>query len=97
MTRSGAAASSLPKCRYFEQMTFLYGSGGNRPTESNLSSLLSPPTPVSTIDYCSDVLVDDAPSTSRTTIPEVEREKHAQGTKRPLSTELFSSNQVATG
>ena len=90
MTRSGAAASSLPKCRYLEQMVFLYGSVGNRPTESNL---LSPPTSVSTIDHCSDVLVDDAPSTSRTTIPEVEREKHAQGTKRPLSAELFSSNR----
>ena len=61
MTRSGAAASSLPKCRYFEQMAFLYGSVDNRPTESNLSSLLSPPTPVSTIDYCSDVLVDEHP------------------------------------
>ena len=93
MTRSGAAASSLQKCRYFEQMAFLYGSVGNRPTESNLSSLLSPPTPVSTIDYCSDVQVDDAPSTSRITVPEVEREKHAQGTKRPLSAQLFSSNR----
>ena len=80
MTRSGAAASSLPKCRYFEQMAFLYGSVGNRPTESNLSSLLSP-TPVSTIDYCSDVQVDDAPSTSRITVPEVEREKHAHHQK----------------
>ena len=92
MTRSGAAASSLPKCRYFEQMAFLYGSVGISPTGSNLSSLLSSPVPVSTIDHCSDVLVDDAPSTSRTTILEVEREKHAQGTKRPLSAELFSSN-----
>ena len=61
MTRSGAAAPSLPKCRYFEQMAFLYGSVENRPTESNLSSLLSPPTPVATINYYSDVLVDEHP------------------------------------
>ena len=29
--------------------------------QMTLSSLLSPPTPVSTIDYCSDVLVDEHP------------------------------------
>ena len=36
MTRSGAAASSLPKCKYFEQMRFLHENTANRPTESNM-------------------------------------------------------------
>lgn len=36
MTRSGAAASSLPKCKYFEQMRFLHEKTANRPTESNI-------------------------------------------------------------
>ena len=36
MTRSGAAVSSLPKCKYFEQMRFLHEKTANRPTESNI-------------------------------------------------------------
>ena len=36
MTRSGAAASSLPKCKYFEQMRFLQEKTANRPTESSI-------------------------------------------------------------
>ncbi|XP_057295971.1 uncharacterized protein LOC130624932 [Hydractinia symbiolongicarpus] len=37
MTKSGAAASSLPKCNYFEQMSFLYERAPmNFPTESNV-------------------------------------------------------------
>ena len=36
MTRSGAAASSLPRCKYFEQMKFLFEKTANKPTESNL-------------------------------------------------------------
>ena len=37
MTRSGAAASSLPQCKYFHQMKFLHEKTANHPTESNIS------------------------------------------------------------
>ena len=36
MTRSGAAASNLPKCRLFDQMAFLHEKSANKPTESNV-------------------------------------------------------------
>ena len=36
MTRSGAPASSLPTCKYFEVMAFLHERTTNKPTESNL-------------------------------------------------------------
>ena len=36
MTRSGAAACSLPKCKYFEKMRFLHEKTVNRPTKSNI-------------------------------------------------------------
>lgn len=86
MTRSGAAASSVPTCKYFAQMSFLYGSVGNRPTESNLCNLLTPP---STITRSPDTQTEAGPSTSGMT-ETVERENHAH--ERPISTELFSSN-----
>eukprot|EP00112_Aurelia_sp_Birch-Aquarium-sp1_P001807 Seg1197.1 transcript_id=Seg1197.1/GoldUCD/mRNA.D3Y31 product="hypothetical protein" protein_id=Seg1197.1/GoldUCD/D3Y31 len=38
MTRSGAAAATLPKCKYFEQMAFLHEKSANKPTQSNLST-----------------------------------------------------------
>ena len=44
--KSGAAASSLPKCKYFDEMAFLYEKSCNRPSESNLqlqSTFISPP------------------------------------------------------
>lgn len=37
MTKSGAAASSLPRCKYFEQMKFLHEKTSNQATESNLT------------------------------------------------------------
>ncbi len=37
MQKSGAAASSLPKCNYFDQMSFLHDKTLNLPTESNVS------------------------------------------------------------
>ena len=46
VTKSGAAASSLPKCKYFDEMAFLLGKNCNRPSESNLqlqSTSISPP------------------------------------------------------
>ena len=36
MTRSGAAAATLRKCKFFDQMAFLLEKGANKPTESNL-------------------------------------------------------------
>ena len=39
MTRSGAAAAMLPKCKFFEQMAFLHEKSANKPTESNLSPM----------------------------------------------------------
>ena len=48
MSKSGAAASSLPKCKYFEQMTFPHDKTANRPTDSNII-------PVSKETFWSDV------------------------------------------
>ena len=36
-SRSGAAASSLPKCRFFDQMAFLHEKSANKSTESNVT------------------------------------------------------------
>ena len=36
LTKSGAPASALPKCNYFEVMQFLHDKTANKPTESNL-------------------------------------------------------------
>ena len=36
MTKSGAPASVLPKCKYFEQMRFLHEKKAKRNTETNL-------------------------------------------------------------
>ena len=36
LAKSGAPASSLPKCNYFEVMRFLHGKTANKPAESNL-------------------------------------------------------------
>ena len=38
MTKAGATASSLPKCKYFDEMAFLHEKSCNRPSESNLQS-----------------------------------------------------------
>ena len=38
MTMSGAAATSLPTCNYFNQMLYLIEGVGNQPTESNLEN-----------------------------------------------------------
>ena len=50
MTKSGAAASSLLKCKYFDEMAFLHERSCSRPSESNLqlqSTFISPrPSPV---------------------------------------------------
>ena len=37
MTRSGAAAASLPTCKYFEVMRFLHEKSSNKQTDSNLN------------------------------------------------------------
>ena len=42
LTKSGAAASSLPTCNYYEQMLFLVEGGvGNAQTESNIENLVT--------------------------------------------------------
>ena len=38
MTKSGAAATSLPTCNYFNQMLYLVEGVGNQPTERNLEN-----------------------------------------------------------
>ena len=38
MTKSGAAATSLPTCNYFNPMLYLVEGAGNQPTESNLEN-----------------------------------------------------------
>ena len=46
MIKSGAAASSILKCKYFDEKTFLHEKSCNRPSESNLqsqSTIISPP------------------------------------------------------
>ena len=46
MQKSGAPASSLPKCNYFHQMSFLHDKTRNRPSESNMSITLNDMVPV---------------------------------------------------
>ena len=43
LTKSGAAASKLPKCKFFEQMAFLHEKTGNQPTQSNVNYNLESP------------------------------------------------------
>ena len=46
MIKSGVAASSLPKCKYFDELAFLHKKSCNRPSESSLqlhSTFISPP------------------------------------------------------
>ena len=45
MTRSGAAASVLPKCKFFEQLQFLVEKTENRPSDSNVSVFSELPQP----------------------------------------------------
>lgn len=52
---------------------------------------MPPPTHVSTVDHFPDVPVNDTPTTSGVTISDAGKGK--QGTKRPLSAELFSTNR----
>lgn len=37
MNKSGTAASSLPRCKYFDKMKFLYEETKNQPTESDIN------------------------------------------------------------
>ena len=43
LTKSGAAASKLPKCKFFEQNAFLLEKTGNQPTQSNVNYNLESP------------------------------------------------------
>ena len=43
LTKSGAVASKLPKCNFFEQMAFLHEKTGNKPMQSNVNYDLKTP------------------------------------------------------
>ena len=46
MTKFGAAVSSLPKCKYFDEITFFHEKSCNKPSGRNLqlqSTFISPP------------------------------------------------------
>ena len=59
VTKSGAVASKLPKCKFFEQMAFLHEEMGNKPTQPNVNydlespkiSNLGPPPSISCFIY----------------------------------------------
>ncbi len=57
MQKSGAQASSLPKCNYFDQMSFLHDKTMNRPSESNV---LIPVNEMVTIDETAPIELSDA-------------------------------------
>ena len=52
MTKSGAAASSLPKCKYFDQMQFLHEKTANQPTISNVTYQVQQAIPPPVADTC---------------------------------------------
>ena len=84
MSKSGAAASALPTCKYFEQMWFLHDKTANRPTDSNITPLpvestrsdIYEPIPATTtlrptIASC----ITASPSTSATTASNLSKRK----------------------
>ena len=64
LTRSGAKASILPKCKYFEQMAFLHEKTGNKPTESNVLNVGTPSIVLSNTDVNIPPVTSPASSTS---------------------------------
>lgn len=77
MTRSGAAAESLPKCKYFEQMRFLHERTSNKPSCSNVLNMETIP-----------VFAETAPNTNLQTPTSNNEEVHCQKRKvedTPLS------------
>ena len=52
MTKSGAAALSLPKCKYFDQMQFLHEKTANQPTVSNVTCQVQQAIPPPVADTC---------------------------------------------
>ena len=60
--RSGATASKLATCKYFDQLSFLHNKVSNKPTESNL-------TPVIEVDDAASVLENPYASTVTQSVP----------------------------
>ena len=91
MTKSGAAASALPRCRYFEQMAFLHEKTTNRPTDSNLTNI---PAYVASANIC----ISSKQQSGNTQLPVsttllefTSPNKHPP--KRNLTEDLFTPNR----
>lgn len=78
MTRSGAPASVLPQCKFFEQMRFLHEKTANKPTESNIT-----PTVMDVSVVNEGNLANTA--TTNTTSPAMKRKSDDQPVIPPLS------------
>ena len=78
MTRSGAPASVLPQCKFFEQMRFLHEKTANKPTESNIT-----PTVMDVSVVNEGNLANTA--TTNTTSPAMKRKSDDQPLIPPLS------------
>lgn len=92
MTRSGAAASSLPKCRYFDQMTFLHGKTANKPKESNVQLLRQQRTPTTTTPIQSPPTTEiPSPPTASTETNTIQADSCS--VKRKLKEQLFTPSR----
>ena len=78
MTRSGAPASVLPQCKFFEQMRFLHEKTANKPAESNIT-----PTVMDVSVVNEGNLANTA--TTNTTSPAMKRKSDDQPVIPPLS------------
>ena len=81
MTRSGAPASVLPQCKFFEQMRFLQEKTANKPTESNISHAAME---ASVVGESNSVEPNPATTSSRET-PAAKRKSDDQPLTPPLS------------
>ena len=87
MSKSGAAASTLPKCRYFEELRFLHEKTQNRESDTNISfDISSEQFDLSAHDYPQELSVGSKNST------ESESES-ASSTKRKANAGLTSENK----
>ncbi|XP_047146243.1 uncharacterized protein LOC124819091 [Hydra vulgaris] len=93
MTRSGAAASNLPKCKFFDQMTFLHEKSANKPTESNVDIVPDVASPSSFHSQCS--FTKSSPSTSSFSSELIltENRKRLSHTRSPIQKKARIKNQ----
>ena len=80
MTRSGAPASVLPQCKFFEQMRFLHEKTANKPTESNITPAVMD---ISVVNEGN--LAKANTATTNTTSPAMKRKSDDQPVIPPLS------------